>query len=209
MKLIFATANKGKLREAREILGEDFFVLSPSEIGIEGEAEETADTLKGNSLLKARYIHEASGGANCFADDTGLEVDALGGAPGVRSARYAGEHGSDEDCMRKLLSELDKLGPDASRRARFKTVITLILDGNEYFFEGAVEGNIAHERKGAGGFGYDQLFVPDVYAPLTLAQVSEEQKNAISHRSKALGAMTRFLSKYRPCHLGEDAHQDK
>lgn len=204
MKIVFATANRGKLREAAEILGSGFELLSPAELGIDGEVEETGATLKENSLIKARHIHALTDLA-CFADDTGLEVDALGGAPGIYSARYAGEGHDSEANMAKLLAELGRLGPDAERRARFRTVVTLIVDGKEHFFDGTLEGRIAVERSGRGGFGYDPVFVPDA-AELaaagicdvpaggpTLADLPEEAKNAISHRGKAVRAMAAFL----------------
>lgn len=204
MKIVFATANRGKLREAAEILGPGFELLSPAELGIDGEVEETGATLKENSLIKARHIHALTDLA-CFADDTGLEVDALGGAPGIYSARYAGEGHDSEANMAKLLSELGRLGPDAGRRARFRTVVTLIVDGKEHFFDGTLEGRIAEERSGRGGFGYDPVFIPDA-AELaaagicdvsaggpTLADLPEEAKNTISHRGKAVRAMAAFL----------------
>ena len=204
MKIVFATANRGKLREAAEILGPGFELLSPAELGIDGEVEETGATLKENSLIKARHIHALTDLA-CFADDTGLEVDALGGAPGIYSARYAGEGHDSEANMAKLLAELGRLGPDAERRARFRTVVTLIVDGKEHFFDGTLEGRIAVGRSGRGGFGYDPVFIPDA-AELaaagicdvpaggpTLADLPEEAKNAVSHRGKAVRAMAAFL----------------
>ena len=204
MKIVFATANRGKLREAAEILGPGFELLSPAELGIDGEVEETGVTLKENSLIKARHIHALTDLA-CFADDTGLEVDALGGAPGIYSARYAGEGHDSEANIAKLLSELGRLGPDSGRRARFRTVVTLIVDGKEHFFDGTLEGRIAEERSGRGGFGYDPVFIPDA-AELaaagicdvpaggpTLADLPEDAKNAISHRGKAVRAMAAFL----------------
>ena len=192
-KIVFATANRGKLREAAEILGPDFEVLSPADLGIDGDVEENGTSLKENSLIKARHIYALTG-MDCFADDTGLEVDALGGAPGIYSARYAGEGHDSEANMARLLSELGKLGPDAGRSARFRTVVTLILGGKEYFFDGTLEGRIATERSGSGGFGYDPVFIPDEYPGMTLAEISEEQKNAISHRGKALRAMSSWLA---------------
>ena len=220
-RIVFATANRGKLREAAEILGPWFEVLSPADLGIDGDVEENGASLKENSLIKARHIYGLTG-LDCFADDTGLEVDALGGAPGIYSARYAGEGHDSGANMAKLLSELEKLGPDAGRSARFRTVVTLILGGEEYFFDGTVEGSIARERSGSGGFGYDPIFVPDAAElelvrrsgetgfpacgdeselavpearPLTFADLPEEQKNAISHRGKAIRAMAAFLAR--------------
>ena len=190
MKIIFATANAGKIREAAEVLGPDYEIVSPASLGITEEIPETGSTLQENSLQKARYLYEHTG-LPCFADDTGLEVDALGGAPGIYSARYAGpghEHGAN---MAKLLRELD--GVD-DRKARFHTVVTLILsDGQPRFFEGTCEGVIARERRGTGGFGYDPVFLPDAYPGRTLAEVSEEEKNAVSHRGNAIRAMAAWL----------------
>lgn len=204
MKIVFATGNKGKLREAAEILGPGHEVLSPAEFGIDGDVEETGATLQENSRIKARFINGACG-IDCFADDTGLEVDSLGGAPGIYSARYAGEGHDSEANMSKLLSELAKLGPEADRKARFRTVVTLILNGEEHFFEGTLEGRIALSRSGRGGFGYDPIFIPDAAeleaagiraaAGTTLAELSEEEKNAISHRGKAVRAMAAFLAR--------------
>ena len=192
-KLIFATANKGKLREAGEILGDRFEVVSPSSLGLDAEVEENGDTLEANSRIKAAHLYALSG-QDCFADDTGLEVEALGGAPGVYSARYAGEGHDDKANIAKLLSELSRLGPGASRRACFRTVVTLILDGEEYLFEGRMDGSIALVEAGSNGFGYDPVFVPDAYPDKTLAQLSDEQKNAMSHRGKAIRAMAEFLA---------------
>ena len=198
MKIIFATGNAGKLREAAEVLGPDFEIVSPASLGITEDIPETGSTLQENSLQKARYLFERTG-LPCFADDTGLEVDALGGAPGIYSARYAGP-GHDHDAnMAKLLAELkkipDQVGDDGvSRRARFRTVVTLILaDGQPHFFEGTCEGSIATARRGSGGFGYDPVFLPDAYPGRTLAEVSEEEKNAVSHRGRAIRAMADWL----------------
>ena len=200
MKIIFATGNAGKLREAAEVLGPDFEIVSPASLGITEDIPETGSTLQENSLQKARYLFERTG-LPCFADDTGLEVDALGGAPGIYSARYAGP-GHDHDAnMAKLLAELkkipDQVGDDGvSRRARFRTVVTLILaDGQPHFFEGTCEGSIATARRGSGGFGYDPVFLPDAYPGRTLAEVSEAEKNAVSHRGKAMRAMADWLKK--------------
>lgn len=192
-RLIFATANKGKLREAGEILGDRFEVVSPASLGLDAEVEENGATLEANSRIKAAHLYALSG-QDCFADDTGLEVEALGGAPGVRSARYAGEGHDDKANMAKLLSELSDLGPGAPRRARFRTVVTLILDGREHVFEGQMDGSIALREAGSNGFGYDPVFIPDAYPDKTLAQLSDEQKNAMSHRGKAIRAMAEFLA---------------
>lgn len=198
MKLLFATANKGKLREAREILGPECTVVSPASLGMDADVEENGSTLEENSRIKAEAINAASG-MDCFADDTGLEVEALGGAPGVLSARYAASfpggcasHDSEAN-MARLLEELDKLGPGASRRARFRTVVTLVLGTESYVFEGQVDGYIARERSGSGGFGYDPIFVPDGFGGRTMADISEEEKNSISHRGRALRAMAAFI----------------
>ncbi len=206
MKLIFATANAHKLREAAEILGSRFEVISPASIGIFDDVEENGETLKENSLIKARHLFALTHDC-CFADDTGLEVDALGGAPGVYSARYAGEGHDNNANMAKLLGELEKLtasDPSTPRTARFKTVVTLILDGEEHIFEGTMEGSIAFGRSGAGGFGYDPIFIPaaeeQALIGLTLAEgqtvadLSDEQKNIISHRGKAIAKMAEFLA---------------
>lgn len=200
MKLIFATANKGKIREASEILGEEYTIVTPAEMGINDDVEENGDTLQANSLIKAEHLFALSQ-ADCFADDTGLEVDALNGAPGVLSARYAGEAHDSNANMEKLLAELDKLGPGASRRARFRTVVTLFYKGEKYLFEGSMEGSIAHAKAGCGGFGYDPIFIPDAHPGKTLAEISEEEKNAISHRGMAIRAMATFLAKCKLCPL--------
>ena len=190
MRIIFATANRGKLREAAEVLGPGFEVVSPADLGITEDIPETGATLQENSLQKAQYLFDRTG-LPCFADDTGLEVDALGGAPGIYSARYAGPGHDSEANMDKLLAELIRLD---DRRARFRTVVTLILaDGQPRFFEGACEGSIAREKRGTGGFGYDPVFLPDAYPGRTLAEVSEEEKNAVSHRGKAIRAMAEWL----------------
>lgn len=190
MKIIFATANAGKLREAAEVLGPGFEIVSPASLGITEDIPETGSTLQENSLQKARYLFERTG-LPCFADDTGLEVDALGGAPGIYSARYAGPGHDHQKNMDKLLAELGRL---EDRRARFKTVVTLILaDGEPRFFEGVCEGSIAREKRGTGGFGYDPVFLPDAYPGRTLAEVSEEEKNAVSHRGRAIRAMAAWL----------------
>lgn len=190
MRIIFATANRGKLREAAEVLGPGFEVVSPADLGITEDIPETGATLQENSLQKAQYLFDRTG-LPCFADDTGLEVDALGGAPGIYSARYAGPGHDSQANMAKLLTELSRL---ENRGARFRTVVTLILaDGQPHFFEGSCEGSIARERHGTGGFGYDPVFLPDAYPGRTLAEVSEEEKNAVSHRGKAIRAMAEWL----------------
>ena len=190
MKIVFATANAGKLREAAEVLGPGFEIVPPASLGITEDIPETGSTLQENSLQKARYLYERTG-LPCFADDTGLEVDALGGAPGIYSARYAGPGHDNQANMAKLLAELVRL---EDRTARFHTVVTLILaDGEPRFFEGTCEGSIARGKRGNGGFGYDPVFLPDAYPGRTLAEVSEEEKNAVSHRGNAIRAMAAWL----------------
>lgn len=202
MKLLFATANKNKLREAAEILGDMVQVISPSELNINADVEETGETLQDNSILKARTLYDLSG-LDCFADDTGLEVEVLNGAPGVLTARYAAcfpggalAHDSEAN-MNRLLEELSKYSTPESRRARFRTVITLIYEGRQYCFEGIVSGAIAQGKAGNGGFGYDPIFIPDGFGGRTMAEISEDKKNAISHRGRALRAMAEFLSTVR------------
>ena len=191
MKIIFATGNKGKLREAAEILGEGFTLMCPADLGIIEDIEETGETLEANSLIKADYIH-ARTGLDCFADDTGLEVDALGGAPGVHSARYATDGHDFEANIDKLLAELEK-HPGEPRTARFRSVVTLIFGGELHFFEGTLEGVIASARRGGNGFGYDPVFIPDCHPEVTVAELDDDAKNAISHRGKALRAMAAWL----------------
>ena len=205
MKLVFATGNSGKLREASEILGESFQLVSLAEVGITEDIPETGNTLRANSIQKAQYLYEKVG-CNCFADDTGLEVDALGGAPGVYTARYAGDDKDFNKNMDKVLYELQVIESEAkmaqtlglktkkvSRRARFKSVITIIIDGKIHLFEGTLEGEIARKKSGNGGFGYDPIFIADEFPGQTLADISEEQKNDISHRGKALRNMAQWL----------------
>lgn len=191
MKIIFATSNQGKLREAAEILGPDYEIISPAGLGITEDIPETGDTFRANSLLKAEYIHKKTG-MDCFADDSGLEVDALGGAPGIYSARYAGE-GHDFDAnIEKLLRELSGV-PACRRTARFRCVVTLIHDGQTSFYDGHMEGSIAMQRSGRGGFGYDPVFVPDAFPDRTVADLGDEVKNSISHRGMALREMAAHL----------------
>lgn len=192
IKIVFATGNKGKLAEAREILGPEFELVSPEEVGVFDEVEETGDTLEENSIQKAQYLHEKTG-LDCFADDTGLEVDCLDGAPGVYTARYAGEQCSFDDNMEKLLAEMAKVG--GPRTARFKCCVTLIWKGEMHTFNGCFEGEIAEQRSGTRGFGYDPVFIPNEYPGKTLADISVEQKDAISHRGKAMRQMAEFLAK--------------
>ncbi len=189
-KIVFATNNPHKISEIRDILGNRFNVVSLAEIGCYDEIPETGETLEANALQKAEYIHNHYG-IDCFADDTGLEVNALGGAPGVHSARYAeGTDHNSEANMQRLLSELD--GAD-DRSARFRTVIALILDGKQYLFEGEVKGRIDTEKHGNGGFGYDPLFIPEGYSE-SFASLGENIKNSISHRAKAVAKLAAFLN---------------
>ncbi len=188
MELVFATNNAHKLDEVRQILGDRFTVHSLKEIGSTEDIPETGDTFQDNALQKARYVKEHYG-YDCFADDTGLEVKALNGAPGVHSARYAGDHDSEAN-MTKLLQELEK---KSDRSAQFRTVVALILNGQEVLFEGIVTGQIAKERHyGDGGFGYDPIFVPDGYTE-TFSQMSSEGKNLISHRGRAVRKLADYL----------------
>lgn len=238
--LVFATANPGKIREAQEILGAGFKLVTPAEMGIVEDIPETGNTLQENSLQKAEYIHDRCG-CDCFADDTGLEVDLLDGAPGVHTARYGGNGRDFNANMDKLLREMQRREEEiaagapeaaeaqvaagaqaaagaqgaagapapgapapgargavrtAARTARFRTCVTLILDGRKYFFDGIMEGTIARAKAGCGGFGYDPVFQPEGKGGLTAAEITEEEKNAISHRGKALRAMAAFLQEY-------------
>ena len=188
MKIVFATNNAHKLDEVRQVVGEKFEIVSLRECGIVEDIPENEPTLEGNALAKARYIYERTG-FNCFADDTGLEVDALGGEAGVRSARYATE-GHDDEANKRLL--LERLQGEENRAAQFRTAVALILGGKEYLFEGIVRGDIATEQHGEGGFGYDPLFFPEG-GDLTFAQMSSEEKNAISHRGRAVRKLAEFL----------------
>ena len=189
MKLIFATNNAHKLREVAQVVGEKFTLLTPRECGITEDIPEEQPTLEGNALQKARYIYERTG-IDCFADDTGLEVDALGGEPGVRSARYATD-GHDDQANKRLL--LERMEGKENRAAQFRTAVALILGGKEYLFEGIVRGEITHAEMGDGGFGYDPLFIPEGYSE-SFAQMSADEKNAISHRGRAIRALAEFLA---------------
>ncbi len=187
-ELIFVTNNRHKLFEICQIIGDRFVIRCLADIGFNGDIPETEPDLKGNALLKARYIFERYN-EDCFADDTGLEVDALNGAPGVYSARYAGEEATYADNVAKLLQEMDG---EVKRTARFCTVIALILDGREYLFEGTVEGTILSENHGNEGFGYDPVFLPNGYTR-SFAEMTPAEKNAISHRGRATAALVQFL----------------
>lgn len=186
--LIFATNNHHKLEEVRTILGDRYNIRSLKDIGCLTDIPETAPTLEGNALLKARFVNNHFH-LNCFADDTGLEVPALNGAPGVYSARYAGHSKNPADNRRKLLQEMTGL---SNRRAQFRTVIALLQDGKEYLFEGIVHGEIIREERGKTGFGYDSLFVPQGYTQ-TFAELGAEVKNTISHRAEAVRRLKQFL----------------
>lgn len=187
-KIVFATNNAHKLEEVRAIVGDRFEIIPLAQTGITEEIPETADTLDGNALQKARYVFERTG-LDCFADDTGLEVAALGGAPGVHSARYATD-GHDHAANRALL--LKNLAGVADRSARFRTVIALIQDGEERFCEGEVRGTIATEERGEGGFGYDSLFIPEGYEE-TFAEMPADLKNSMSHRGRAVEKLAKML----------------
>ena len=189
MKLIFATNNKHKIREISDLLDDRFEIIGLADVGITEDIPEDADNLADNALFKARYVHDRTG-LNVFADDTGLEVDALDGAPGVYSARYAGAGKSPEDNIIKLLKELEGV---EDRKARFRTVIALIYDNSEYLFEGKVEGEIIQKRRGTGGFGYDPVFMAEGY-DLTFAEIPLSEKNKISHRAHAMRKLIAFLA---------------
>lgn len=188
-KLVFATNNLHKLQEVRPLLANKFNLLSLADIGFTEEIPEDFDTLELNASQKAWHIYNRFG-IDCFADDTGLEVDALNGAPGVYSARYAGEHKSPQDNINKLLLALSGV---ENRRARFRTVISLVIGGNETLFEGVVEGVILTEKHGEAGFGYDPIFMPDGYN-VSFAQMELDAKNAISHRGRAVSKLVSFLN---------------
>lgn len=190
MKIVFATNNIHKLQEVQQLLGQEFELVTLSQCGIVEDIPENEPTLEGNALSKARYVYSRTG-CNCFADDTGLEVDALGGEPGVRSARYATD-GHDDQANKRLL--LERLSGVESREAQFRTAVALILDGEEYLFEGIVRGQITTEERGDGGFGYDPLFIPEGYDK-TFAELSSDEKNAISHRGRAVRMLVDFLTK--------------
>ncbi|MDC1167680.1 non-canonical purine NTP diphosphatase [Flavobacteriaceae bacterium] len=189
MKLVFATNNLHKLREVQEMLSNSIEVLSLKDIGCFEDIEETESTLEGNAKLKADYITEKYG-FDCFADDTGLEVEALDGKPGVYSARYAGEHGNAEKNMEKLLNELQN---KSSRKAKFRTIIALNLRNKQYLFEGICYGEILNEKSGVKGFGYDPIFKPK-NASSSFAEMNSEEKNIISHRGIAIQELVQFLN---------------
>jgi len=189
MKLVFATNNLNKLKEVQEILSDSIEILSLKDIGCFEDVEETEATLEGNAKLKANHITEKYG-YDCFADDTGLEVDVLNGEPGVYSARYGGEHGNSEKNMSKLLNELDD---KTDRKAQFRTAIVLNLDHQQYVFEGICKGEILREKSGNGGFGYDPIFKPSGFST-SFAEMNSEEKNKISHRGIAIQKLVQFLN---------------
>jgi XTP/dITP diphosphohydrolase len=200
MKIVFATNNQHKLQEIREILGDDFDIVSLKEIGCHADIPETGSTLEENARQKAQYVFDHYH-LSCFADDTGLEVEALGGAPGVHSARYA--EGTDHDSEANMARLLHELGDNPNRQARFRTVIALILvqdnsgeTPQEYLFDGEVKGTIGTEKQGSEGFGYDPLFIPEGHDQ-SFAQLGEEIKNQISHRARAVRKLADFLNHQR------------
>ena len=189
MKIVFATNNAHKLREVQQLLGDRFTLVTPRECGIDEDIPEEQPTLEGNALQKARYIYERTG-IDCFADDTGLEVFALDGEPGVRSARYGTEEGHDDEANKRKL--LERMQGVEQRAAQFRTAIALIIGGEEYLFEGIVRGRILTSEQGDGGFGYDPLFAPDGDVR-SFAEMSAEEKNAISHRGRAIAKLVEWL----------------
>jgi XTP/dITP diphosphohydrolase len=192
MKLVFATHNANKAKEIQSLLPENFQILTLSDINCHEEIPETAETLEGNSLLKAKFVSDHFN-LNCFADDTGLEIEALNGRPGVYSARYAGEEKSAEVNMNLVLSELEK---ESNRKAQFRTVITLILNDKTHIFEGIVRGEISNEKRGTDGFGYDPIFIPEGQTK-TFAEMTLAEKNQQSHRARAFEKMINFLKTFR------------
>jgi len=191
MQIVFATNNENKLREIRNILGNSFSLLSLGDLNIRDDIPENETTLEGNALQKARYIHRLLN-MNVFADDTGLEIEALNGLPGVNSARFAGESKNSDANIDKALQ---MMGSTSNRMARFRTVIALIMDDREYLFEGIIKGKIISERRGKEGFGYDPVFVPQG-RDLTFAEMPLAEKNRISHRAKAFRKLRNFLLQY-------------
>ena len=193
-EIIMATNNAHKLEEVRQILGDGFLVKGLAEIGCHEDIPESADTLEGNALQKVRYVHDHYG-VDCFADDTGLEVTALEGAPGVFTARFGAMNGYGEshDADANIQCLLDKMEEAEDRTARFRTVVALVQNGEEHLFEGIVEGKILTQKVGEGGFGYDPVFSPSEGKGLAFAQMSAENKNAISHRGRAISKLVEFL----------------
>lgn len=192
MQLVFASNNKNKIKEIQELLPASIEILSLESIGCHEEIPETANTIEGNAILKANYVTEKYG-YNCFADDTGLEIDALNGEPGVYSARYAGEQKNAEDNMNKVLNALNN---NNNRTAQFKTVIALNINGDQQLFTGIAKGQITTEKSGNQGFGYDPIFQPEGFQE-TFADLSLETKNKISHRGKATQLLISFLNELK------------
>ena len=188
LQLVFASNNNNKIKEIQQLVPTDIQILSLKDIGCEADIPETADTIEGNAILKANYVTEHYG-YPCFADDSGLEIDALNGAPGVYSARYAGSQRNDDDTMNKVL---EKLQNETNRKANFKTVIALNMNGEQHLFTGIINGEIIHEKRGTNGFGYDPVFVADGYQK-TFAELTMEEKSTISHRGKAVKQLVSFL----------------
>lgn len=191
--LVFATANPNKIREVNSLIDPNMTILGLKDIGCEEDIPETQPTIEGNALQKARYVYE-NYKHNCFAEDSGLEIDALDGAPGVYSARYAGPEKNAAANMAKALQAMQNV---TNRGAQFKTVIALIIDGKEFSFEGIIRGTLLTEKRGIGGFGYDPIFQPDGYN-ITFAEMSAEEKNKISHRGIAVRKLLAFLSEHYP-----------
>ena len=193
MQLVFATNNQNKVNEIKSLLGEGIEIVSLKDIGCNEELPETQETLEGNALQKARYVAD-NYNVNCFADDTGLEIESLNGVPGVYSARYAGVECKAEDNMTKVLAELD--GKE-NRLAKFRTIVALILNDEEHSFEGQVDGSITRSKSGSDGFGYDPIFQPNGF-DITFSEMSMAEKNAISHRGKAVAKLVAFLKEESP-----------
>ena len=191
-EIVFATNNEHKLQELREIVGHKFNILSLAQIGCHDDIPETASTIEGNAEMKARYVKQYYG-YDCFSDDTGLEIDALGGEPGVYSARYAGPGHDSEANIDKVLAKLQGVPPER-RTARFRTAVALLQGQQLHIFEGKVEGHILTERHGTGGFGYDSIFAPVEGRGLTFAQMQPQEKNAMSHRGRAVARLVQFLA---------------
>lgn len=191
-EIVFATNNEHKLQELREIVGHKFNILSLAQIGCHDDIPETASTIEGNAEMKARYVKQHYG-YDCFSDDTGLEIDALGGEPGVYSARYAGPGHDSEANIDKVLAKLQGVPPER-RTARFRTAVALLQGQQLHIFEGKVEGHILTERHGTGGFGYDSIFAPVEGRGLTFAQMQPQEKNAMSHRGRAVARLVQFLA---------------
>lgn len=192
LQLVFATNNRHKLEEVAAKINGGIQLLTLDDVGCREDIEETGSTFKENASIKSHYIYDRYQ-LNCFGDDSGLEVDALNGEPGVYSARYAGEHGNHPANIKRIL---EKLGSETNRKARFVSVISLMWKGEEYFFEGTVEGTIRYESTGSGGFGYDPIFQPNGYN-ITFAEMSLAEKNTFSHRGKAVEKLIRFLNEVK------------